>query len=604
MRRTVLVLSLVLAVGCRCDEERLAVACSDEVCDGVDNDCDGEVDDGLPSVTCGTGACLRTVATCTDGVVVTCAPGEPTDEVCNGVDDDCDGLVDDALAASRCGVGACAREVVSCTDGVVVTCEPGAPATETCDGTDEDCDGDVDEELVTTCGLGACVRTVDQCGPACEPGPSAPEVCNGIDDDCDSAVDQGVCVPPSVACSALVQGRVGEVIALGAQVVAAESPTMGVWDLDARPPGSSATLTAASATTASFVPDVVGTYRVRFCATDAADLEGCCVTEVVVTQCISPPAPPVGTACGTSWDGRPIVTFDPVAPGHHHDLVDVSGSTLAVARAGENWLRPAARIAAGGPPPGIAVQLGVRSCLDDDATCCSAPAPVTVSVIEACSTPVPATTANVVLSEYVVNGEGSCSPADCFVCQAGESIEITNLSNCPVSLAGTHFKYRNAAAASGSLRWMNFGPADLIPARGVYVAIRGRMFAPTCAASLPLERADLYGLKVSTLAMQGPNTCSGWFNNTGGGQSEMQLAQGTVASQADLMFTSANVLSRIAPYVSSSGACVSTGFDALDSCGSVVGGSEPAATLDPNQLGRLWHPCDEVPGAVPACVRD
>jgi hypothetical protein len=34
------------------------------ICDGVDNDCDGEVDDGLATLTCGTGACLRTVDTC------------------------------------------------------------------------------------------------------------------------------------------------------------------------------------------------------------------------------------------------------------------------------------------------------------------------------------------------------------------------------------------------------------------------------------------------------------------------------------------------------------------------------------------------------------
>jgi hypothetical protein len=48
--------------------------------------------------TCGVGSCQRTVDTCVNGVPQTCVPGTPAVELCNGIDDDCDGLVDGVLA--------------------------------------------------------------------------------------------------------------------------------------------------------------------------------------------------------------------------------------------------------------------------------------------------------------------------------------------------------------------------------------------------------------------------------------------------------------------------------------------------------------------------
>jgi hypothetical protein len=66
-------------------------------------------------------------------------------EVCNGVDDDCNGLVDDALGTSTCGVGACMRTVNNCVGGVPMTCTPGTPSPEICgNGIDDDCDGVID----------------------------------------------------------------------------------------------------------------------------------------------------------------------------------------------------------------------------------------------------------------------------------------------------------------------------------------------------------------------------------------------------------------------------------------------------------------------------
>jgi len=69
------------------------------------------------------------------------------DEVCNGLDDDGDGRIDEDVPSQACGTGACAREAPGCTDGDVPPCEPGSPSPETCNGIDDDCDGSIDEGL-------------------------------------------------------------------------------------------------------------------------------------------------------------------------------------------------------------------------------------------------------------------------------------------------------------------------------------------------------------------------------------------------------------------------------------------------------------------------
>lgn len=79
-------------------------ASSDATCNNVDDDCDGSVDENFVSspTACGSGACASTGSTsCVNGEVVdSCKPKTPGREVCNGVDDDCDGAVDEAKVFS------------------------------------------------------------------------------------------------------------------------------------------------------------------------------------------------------------------------------------------------------------------------------------------------------------------------------------------------------------------------------------------------------------------------------------------------------------------------------------------------------------------------
>jgi hypothetical protein len=73
----------------------------------MDDDCNGQVDDNLGTITCGLGVCQRTVAACTNGTAGVCTPGTPGPEVCNGLDNDCDGVIDDVEDSDHDGVPDC-----------------------------------------------------------------------------------------------------------------------------------------------------------------------------------------------------------------------------------------------------------------------------------------------------------------------------------------------------------------------------------------------------------------------------------------------------------------------------------------------------------------
>jgi hypothetical protein len=119
-----------------------------EVCNGRDDDCDEAIDEDLPAVSCGVGACARTIPGCIGGEAAECNPFTPSSETCNGIDDDCNGAADDNLMPQMCGKGECAAVGGSCANGMPMACMPGTPVTEQCNGLDDNCDGTVDEGLV------------------------------------------------------------------------------------------------------------------------------------------------------------------------------------------------------------------------------------------------------------------------------------------------------------------------------------------------------------------------------------------------------------------------------------------------------------------------
>ncbi len=207
-----------------------------ELCDGRDEDCDGEADQTFPvgaECTVGRGGCSRAGRwrCAPDGRTAVCdgVPGAPMPETADGTDEDCDATIDEGLpgcdleASRACGTddGVCTVGTQRCAeDGTFGAClgpdevpivTPGSRQ-EVCDDRDDDCDGRVDEGAVIigegpdrpVLAVGDPCPLTDDCpvlgvvdcgadGSArCVPGPDAPpvEACNGLDDDCDADIDE------------------------------------------------------------------------------------------------------------------------------------------------------------------------------------------------------------------------------------------------------------------------------------------------------------------------------------------------------------------------------------------------------------------------------
>ncbi|MFT6017305.1 MAG: hypothetical protein ACI9CQ_000078 [Saprospiraceae bacterium] len=224
-----------------------------ETCDGIDNNCDGQTDEGFTQVTYYQDLDGDTYGNANDSITTCGTPPmdyvlDNTDcddfefninnsitEICDGIDNNCDGQIDEGFTLFAYfqdndgdDFGDDSQMIISCESVTPVgysdsggDCNdnnniiyPGAP--ELCDGLDNNCNIDADEGLTFTVyyidadndGYGSLDLTISSCSATPDPGyaatfddcddgnsdinPGAMEICDNIDNNCDGQTDEGM----------------------------------------------------------------------------------------------------------------------------------------------------------------------------------------------------------------------------------------------------------------------------------------------------------------------------------------------------------------------------------------------------------------------------
>ena len=192
-----------------------------ESCNNKDDDCDGLTDEELKrpcyegkSGTEGKGICKGGEQSCSTGKWGACTGQQLSEqEKCDGLDNDCNGQIDEAdpilnRGCTSQGLGYCKPGLWKCVNKKMTCTIARVPKIETCNNEDDDCNGKIDDLLTRSCysglptskGVGICKVGFETCSAgiwgACV-GEQLPisEVCaNRADDDCDGKTDEGCVV--------------------------------------------------------------------------------------------------------------------------------------------------------------------------------------------------------------------------------------------------------------------------------------------------------------------------------------------------------------------------------------------------------------------------